>query len=123
MYAAYPDERFSHFRKTDGYANLPLDGLWLRAPYLHNGSVPTVRDLLNPAANRPPVFYRGYDVIDQRRLGFVSDVAEEGGAQILAMKPGASADPKNAPTGRTRKTVTTRMSARPANGPATATGA
>ena len=33
--------KFSHFRKTEGYANMPLDGLWLRAPYLHNGSVPT----------------------------------------------------------------------------------
>ena len=32
--------KFSHFRKTEGYANMPLDGLWLRAPYLHNGSVP-----------------------------------------------------------------------------------
>jgi mono/diheme cytochrome c family protein len=29
----------AHFRKTYGYANMPLDGLWLRAPYLHNGSV------------------------------------------------------------------------------------
>ena len=38
--------RFSHFRKTDGYANMPLDGMWLRAPYLHNGSVPTLRALL-----------------------------------------------------------------------------
>jgi hypothetical protein len=27
-----PDERFRHFRKTNGYANQPLDGLWLRAP-------------------------------------------------------------------------------------------
>ena len=41
---------FSHFVKTDGYANLPLDGLWLRAPYLHNGSVPTLADLLPPPA-------------------------------------------------------------------------
>jgi hypothetical protein len=76
LYAAYPDERFSHFRKTDGYANLPLDGLWLRAPYLHNGSVPTVRDLLEPAANRPKVFYRGNDIVDRQRLGFVSDVSQ-----------------------------------------------
>ena len=45
-----PSERFSHFRKTDGYANLPLDGIWLRAPYLHNGSVPTLRDLLENSA-------------------------------------------------------------------------
>ena len=40
--------KFSHFRKTEGYANMPLDGLWLRAPYLHNGSVPTLRALLFP---------------------------------------------------------------------------
>ena len=63
LYAGY-DWRFRHFRKTFGYANLPLDGLWLRAPYLHNGSVPNVRDLLEPAANRPGIFYRGYDVFD-----------------------------------------------------------
>ena len=40
LYAGYP-WRFTHFRKTNGYANMPLDGVWLRAPYLHNGSVPT----------------------------------------------------------------------------------
>ena len=28
------------FRKTNGYVAVPLDGVWLRAPYLHNGSVP-----------------------------------------------------------------------------------
>jgi len=77
LYAAYPAERFSHFRKTNGYANAPLDGIWLRGPYLHNGSVPTVRDLLEPADRRPKVFRRGYDVVDQRRLGFVSDVPAE----------------------------------------------
>ena len=32
-----------------GYISPPLDGIWLRAPYLHNGSVPTLRDLLNLA--------------------------------------------------------------------------
>jgi mono/diheme cytochrome c family protein len=78
VYAGYP-HRFTGFRKTWGYANMPLDGLWLRAPYLHNGSVPTVRDLLEPAAARPASFYRGYDVIDAARLGFVSTVADEFG--------------------------------------------
>jgi hypothetical protein len=77
LYADYGEERFSHFSKTFGYANLPLDGLWLRAPYLHNGSVPTLRDLLEPAAKRPKVFYRGYDVYDPVRVGFVSDVVVE----------------------------------------------
>lgn len=37
--------RFKNFRKTQGYANAPLDGIWARAPYLHNGSVPTLYDL------------------------------------------------------------------------------
>jgi mono/diheme cytochrome c family protein len=64
--------KFSSFRKTDGYANMPLDGVWLRAPYLHNGSVPTLRALLVPE-ERPAVFYRGYDVYDWQRVGFVSE--------------------------------------------------
>ncbi|MES1172033.1 MAG: cytochrome c [Bacteroidota bacterium] len=79
LYAGYGDERFSHFRKTFGYANMPLDGVWLRGPFLHNGSVPTLRDLLEPAAKRPTLFYRGYDVYDQARVGFVSQVADEKG--------------------------------------------
>ena len=60
----------------DGYIIPFLDGIWLRAPYLHNGSVPTLRDLLNPVAERPKVFWRGYDVYDQKRLGFVTDTDE-----------------------------------------------
>jgi mono/diheme cytochrome c family protein len=77
-YAGEP-YRFKHFVKTYGYANLPLDGLWLRAPYLHNGSVPTLRDLLEPAASRPPWFFRGYDVFDPVKVGFRGDVGEEHG--------------------------------------------
>jgi hypothetical protein len=83
LYAAYPDERFKHFRKTFGYANQPLDGIWLRAPYLHNGSVPTLRDLLESSPARPKMFYRGYDVYDPRRVGFVGDVAGENGSQFF----------------------------------------
>jgi mono/diheme cytochrome c family protein len=81
QFGLYPDSRyrFTHFRKTNGYASHPLDGIWLRAPYLHNGSVPTLRDLLEPPERRPKVFYRGYDVFDQRNVGFVSSVPDEGG--------------------------------------------
>ena len=62
----------THFRKTNGYVNMQLHGLWLRAPYLHNGSVPTLRDLLKPPEQRPKVFYRGYDVYDFENVGFIS---------------------------------------------------
>jgi len=81
-YAGEP-YRFKHFKKTYGYANLPLDGLWLRAPYLHNGSVPTLRDLLDPPASRPKSFYRGYDVYDPEKVGFKTDVPEENGWQYF----------------------------------------
>lgn len=79
QYTLYPSSqyRFTHFRKTDGYANHPLDGIWLRAPYLHNGSVPSMRDLLEPAVARPVKFFKGNDVYDQERLGFVSTVAQQ----------------------------------------------
>jgi hypothetical protein len=63
---------FTGFRKTNGYVAVPLDGVWLRAPYLHNGSVPYLDELLEPADRRTPVFYRGYDVYDGERVGFVS---------------------------------------------------
>ena len=53
-----------------GYLSPPLDGIWLRAPYLHNGSVPTLRDLLNPPNERPQTFHRGYDVFDPVKVGF-----------------------------------------------------
>ena len=54
-----------------GYIRAHLDGIWLRAPYLHNGSVPNLRMLLEPAAARPKLFYRGYNVYDPVNVGFV----------------------------------------------------
>jgi hypothetical protein len=84
LYAAYPEERFQHFRKTNGYANQPLDGIWLRAPYLHNGSVPNLRSLLEPASRRPASFYRGYDVYDPKNVGFIADVPGENGRAYFA---------------------------------------
>ena len=85
LYAGTP-YRFTHFRKTAGYANAPLDGIWLRGPYLHNGSVPTLRELLDPPESeskgkpfRRTKFFRGYDVLDPVRVGFISDVPEEKG--------------------------------------------
>lgn len=73
--AGYPF-KLDGFEKTDGYANALLDGVWLRGPYLHNGSVPSLADLLEPAENRPRTFWRGYDVYDQERVGFVSQGPE-----------------------------------------------
>lgn len=75
--AGYDSYRYRHYRKTQGYANMPLDGIWARAPYLHNGSVPTMMDLLQPASERPVSFFRGNDIIDGEKLGFIADRAED----------------------------------------------
>ncbi len=74
---------FRRFKPTAGYANIPLDGLWLRAPYLHNGSVPSLRDLLEPSERRPRRFYRGSRRYDPRRVGFVSSEPEQDGRPLF----------------------------------------
>jgi hypothetical protein len=67
---------FSGFRKTAGYIATPLTGVWLTSPYLHNGSVPTLADLLEPRASRPARFWRGFDLYDSLKGGFVSSGAD-----------------------------------------------
>jgi len=52
------------------YAALPLTGVWATAPYLHNNSVPTLRDLLKPAAQRPAVFMVGQRDYDPANVGY-----------------------------------------------------
>ena len=82
--------QFTNFRKTNGMAASLLDGIWLRAPYLHNGSVPSLADLLLPTPRRATRFFRGYDVFDPVRVGFVSSgpEAEQAGFEYDVMQPG-----------------------------------
>jgi hypothetical protein len=58
------------------YKARPLDGIWATAPYLHNGSVPTLRDLLMPVAQRPSTFYVGSREFDPINVGFDSSVGD-----------------------------------------------
>jgi RoxA-like, cytochrome c-like len=58
--------------QNSGYCSPLLDGIWIRGPFLHNGSVPTLVDLLKPVHQRPTQFYRGFDVYDPVNVGFVS---------------------------------------------------
>jgi hypothetical protein len=59
------------------YAARPLYGIWAAAPYLHNGSVPTLYDLLLPPEQRPKTFALGKREYDPARLGFAVDTACE----------------------------------------------
>ncbi|HWB01291.1 MAG TPA: cytochrome c, partial [Pirellulales bacterium] len=59
-----------------GYVAPPLDGIWATAPYLHNGSVPTLWHLLNPD-DRPKVWQRTADGYDHQRMGLeVTELSE-----------------------------------------------
>ena len=45
-----------------------------RSPYLHNGSVPTLADLLERPVDRPTVWWRGNEELDLARVGYQSRV-------------------------------------------------
>lgn len=53
-----------------GYRARPLNGIWATAPYLHNGSVPNLYQMLSPASQRDRVFYLGSRQYDPRDVGF-----------------------------------------------------
>lgn len=57
------------------YKVRPLDGIWATPPYLHNGSVPTLYDLLSPVSERPKVFYTGIREFDPVKVGFKTAAA------------------------------------------------
>ncbi len=54
---------------TNGYKADALHGIWAQAPYLHNGSVPTLGQLLCPST-RPVTFLRGSAQYDPELVGF-----------------------------------------------------
>jgi len=55
--------------KTNGYKADMLHGIWAQAPYLHNGSVPTLAQLICPST-RPFRFLRGNLHYDEQLVGF-----------------------------------------------------
>src|SRR5260370_40763791 len=58
----------SYVIEPGGYVAPPLDGIWASAPYLHNGSVPTLWHVLHPA-ERPLVWLRTEDGYDREKVG------------------------------------------------------
>jgi hypothetical protein len=54
---------------TDGYRVNDLRGLWASAPYLHDGSVPTLADLLTPPAQRPQMWMHDGFAFDATQPG------------------------------------------------------
>jgi hypothetical protein len=77
----------------------PLAGIWATAPFLHNGSVPTLYDLLSPEADRPETFWVGSTTFDPVKVGFLStaeDLTQEERARLFHFD---TSRPGNANTG------------------------
>ncbi|MFL0803239.1 MAG: hypothetical protein K6L81_05950 [Agarilytica sp.] len=70
VYETEPD------KSKQAYKARPLNGVWATAPFLHNGSVPTLFDLLSPVAERPAEFYVGSRAFDIEQVGFEYDYSE-----------------------------------------------
>ena len=64
------------FRAPLGYPARPLDGYWSTGPFLHNGSVRTIYELLSPVGERARHFYIGTREFDPVHLGFLDDPIE-----------------------------------------------
>ena len=56
-----------------GYTSRPLNGVWATPPFLHNGSVPTIYDLMLPPSQRQKSFFLATREYDPKKLGFVTD--------------------------------------------------
>jgi hypothetical protein len=91
MFRLFPEKHPFHFPRSEiwpqpgeednvairGYVNGPVDGMFLRAPYLHNGSVLTLAELIN-LKKRRDVFYRGRNTYDPVDVGYRSPDAADG---------------------------------------------
>lgn len=63
------------------YKAAPLAGIWATAPYLHNGSVPNLYELLLPSDQRTTKFYVGSKEFDPKKVGYQTQ--QSAGATLL----------------------------------------
>ena len=68
------------FNSIMAYKARPLNGIWATSPYLHNGSVPTLYDLLLPVNKRPVTFTTGQMEFDAKKVGhhYYASIAASG---------------------------------------------
>lgn len=69
----YRGDRPNCLQAGAGYRARPLNGVWATAPFLHNGSVPTIMDLLSPVAERPTLVQLGNTQFDAQNIGILQD--------------------------------------------------
>jgi hypothetical protein len=78
------------------YESRVLHGIWATAPYLHNGSVPNLWELLLPPERRTPSFMVGSRVFDPVNVGYVTDRSPFKDGKLVV---GPGAEPGNSNAG------------------------
>lgn len=70
------------------YKGRPLNGIWATGPYLHNGSVRSLYQLLKPVGERDKIFWVGNPVFDPKEVGFVNEQSARGSWFKVEKAPG-----------------------------------
>jgi len=65
-------------RELRAYKARPLAGVWATPPFLHNGSVPNLYQLLSPQDERATTFYKGTFEYDPQHLGYHTEAFSNG---------------------------------------------
>lgn len=98
----YRDKHFSDAKRLcmDGFGALdmpqqplaykarPLEGIWATPPFLHNGSVPSIYQLLSPVSERDEVFFVGRKEYDPVNLGYLTMPESDSGFWFDTSKSG-----------------------------------
>jgi hypothetical protein len=91
-----PEQQFewNGFRKNIvraplAYKARPHNGVWATPPYLHNGSVPNLYELLSPVSERSKTFYLGSKEYDPVKVGLNTSPLR-GASQFQVNLPGNS---------------------------------
>ncbi len=92
--SAGQQEEWNGYRKNElraplAYKARPHNGIWATPPYLHNGSVPNLYELLSPVSERSKVFYLGNKQFDPVKLGLDTSPLE-GATEFRVDLPGNS---------------------------------
>lgn len=80
-----PDARLAvtGFRKNDfraplAYPARPLTGYWATPPYMHNGAIPNLYEVLSPVNERSATFFTGSEEYDPVKVGYHTEPFEGG---------------------------------------------
>jgi mono/diheme cytochrome c family protein len=97
---SHVESRLANMFKVPGepraYESRVLHGIWATAPYLHNGSVPNLWELLLPPDQRKPFFMVGSKVFDRVNVGYVTDSSPFKDGKLVV---GSQAEPGNSNAG------------------------